>query len=79
MARFSANYRGGKTNLSCTLCSNGHFDGQKESFLCDTITSKIHIDCDYESIYDPTSPELPRLAKNLSKIDKLRSDESINS
>ena len=62
MARFGDNYRGGRAHVSCPLCLTGHLDSQEESFHCMSITSQVLIDCEYKSLFDSTSPELPRLA-----------------
>ena len=73
MARFEENFRGGRAPVICKLC-HGHLDNQERSFEFKVIKEKVEILGNYQDIFNPSSPELPRLAKTISKITQLRSE-----
>ena len=72
MANFGETYRGGRNLVTCPLCDNGHPDSQERSFECKKVKSVLNIQDSYETIFNSESSDLPRIAKILSRIMKLR-------
>ena len=50
LERFGENFREGREVVECGLCGK-HRDGQKESFNCSFIKSKIDLQGKYENIF----------------------------
>ena len=75
MLEFGENYRGGRPQVTCPLCSL-HLDNQEMSFQCPVVKSEVDITGNIEDIYkEAIKPETAETLEKILEFRKLRKED----
>ena len=75
MLEFGENYRGGRPQVTCPLCSL-HLDNQEMSYQCPVVKSEVDITGNIEDIYkEVIKPETAETLEKILEFRKLRKED----